>query len=47
VKKAIILAALAAIAPNATAQTGAIDVSAARKYFEDLRKLGAADNGTL
>jgi hypothetical protein len=47
VKKAIILAALAAIAPNATAQTGAIDVGAARQYFEDLRKLGAADNGTL
>jgi hypothetical protein len=47
VKTTIVIAALVVMTSQANAQTGAIDVSAVKNYFEDLRQLGTADNGRL
>jgi len=41
------VAALFAFTSGASAQTGKIDVAAARAYFQELRELGAADNAGL
>jgi len=45
--KAIVVALLAAASAVQAQTTGAIDPVLARRYFEDLRQLGVADNGRL